>query len=358
MPTEAGLSVDSSEFRKRAPRMELSDNSDVATQQTVEEMCRQIQAAAEDPAIRAIASRIGSRHDGPIQRAAACWYWCKRNLKFKHHGEQFEAWSKELGDPRTKLQLLIAPDVLVRMKRMEGDCAIYTMMLCALLECLGIQWRIVTMAVDPHTPELFTHVCARAVLPGGKLETLDASHGDYPGWCVPKEHILREWTFDEAGQRVQFAGLHNYRRSRFAAGMRGYRRRGMGDDGDVAEGGNYIPPSGDNPTQVFVPSGSSSDWGVPYDPTSGGYAAPSQNSTQWASFAANLAKMGFTLAQINAIQPGTVVQPNGTIIRQTPGFAVPVGSPIGTALSGNTILYAGLGLAALLIVGSMFKGRG
>jgi hypothetical protein len=68
--------------------------------------------------------------------------------------------------------------------------------------------------------------------------------------------------------------------------------------------------------------------------------------------------MGFTLAQINAIQPGTVVQPNGTIIRQTPGFAVPVGSPIGTALSGNTILYAGLGLAALLIVGSMFKGRG
>jgi hypothetical protein len=349
--------VDSPEFRKRARKLQLSDNPDVATVQTVEEMCRLINEAAKDPLLRSLCCVSCSA--GTVQIIAENYFWwCKRNLKFKHHGEQFESWSKELGNPLSKLQLLIAPDVLLRMKRMEGDCAIYTMMLCAMLKASGFQYRIVTMAVDPHTPELFTHVCARVVLPGGKLETLDASHGAYPGWCVPKEHILREWTFDESGQRLQFAGLHDYRRSRFSAGMRGYRR-GLGDNGgDVAEGGDYYPPTGDNPTQVFLPAGSSPDWGVPYDPSSGGYSAPSQNSTQWAGFAANLAKMGFTLAQINAIQPGTVVQPNGTIIRQTPGFAVPVGSQINAALggSGNIILYAGLGLAALFIVGSMFKG--
>jgi len=87
------------------------------------------------------------------------------------------------------------------------------------------------------------------------------------------------------------------------------------------------------------------------------YTAPSQNSAQWATFAAQLAKSGLTLAEINSIQPGTVVSANGAILRQNPGYAVPVGSSLSlTGGSSSSILYiAAFGIAALLLA-SMFKG--
>ena len=133
-------------------------------------MCRQIHQAAQDPLVQSAAQRaLQMFAGGPRDFGApdACWLWCKHNLRFKHHGSMFEAWSSDLGDPRTKLQLLIAPDVLLRMSSMEGDCAIYTMMICAMLEALGIQWDIVTAAVDARQPEIFGHVWPRAVLDGG-----------------------------------------------------------------------------------------------------------------------------------------------------------------------------------------------
>lgn len=256
-------------------------------------------------------------------------------------------WSSDLGDPQTKLQLLISPDVLVRMKRMEGDCAIYTMMLCAMLAALGLRYRIHTLAVNPRQPDIFSHVCASAL-----GESLDASHGKYPGWKVPQEHTMREWIFDESAQRVsgRFTGLHDYRPRRFS------RRRGMGADGaDVQEGGDYFPPVADNPTQTF----GQFDWGGIPLASDGGVQAPSRDSSQWATFASNLAKMGFTLAQINSIQPGTVVSANGAILRQNPGYAVPAGGTISANLgsASSILLYGGLGLAAILLLGSMFKGR-
>ena len=155
----SGLPVDSRAFRQRAPHIWLSDDPDTATAQTVQEMCRQIHQAAKDPLVRQLAiNAVRNFRGGPAWAgtginpfsnpqcmAESCWWWCKHFLRFKHHGSMFEAWSADLGDPRTKLQLLIAPDVLVRMNRMEGDCAIYTMMLCAMLEALGIRREIVTL---------------------------------------------------------------------------------------------------------------------------------------------------------------------------------------------------------------------
>jgi hypothetical protein len=335
----------------------LSDDPDTATVQTVQEMCRQINSAANDPLVRTVAQNAVRTYKGgpawagvradllnPLLRADSCYWWCKFNLKFRHHGEQFEAWSSDLGDPQTKLQLLISPDVLVRMRKMEGDCAIYTMMLCAMLKSLGLPYRIHALAVDPSIPNIFSHVCASS-----NGESLDASHGKYPGWKVPKEHTMREWTFDESAQRVGgFTGLHDYRRSRF-------RRRGMGADGaDYQEGGDYFPPTADNPTQTFGPI----DWGGAPQ-VDGGYSAPSRDSGQWAAFASNLAKMGFTLAQINSIQPGTVVSANGAILRQNPGYAVPAGGTISANLGSTSsiLLYGGLGIGLLLLFSSLKGGR-
>ena len=85
-------------------------------------------------------------------------------------------------------------------------------------------------------------------------------------------------------------------------------------------------------------------------------APSSQNSAQWAAFASSLAKMGFTLAQINAIQPGTVVSANGAILRQNPGYAVGTPTMAGNLGISTTTLMVG----GLLLIGAafMFSGRG
>jgi hypothetical protein len=366
----------------------LSDDPDTATQQTVQEMCRQIHQAATDPMVQSAARDAQRFQGGPdhFSPAEACWWWAKHYLRFRHHADQFDVWRGDLGDPSNKLQLLIAPDVLVRMSRMEGDCAIYTMMLCAMLEALGIQWEIVTAAVDARQPEIFGHVWPRAVLPGGNREPLDASHGKYPGWQVPSYDLHRVWVFNANGQRIGseqragFTGLHAYR-----------RRRGMGatcvDDGEGGEictndgtdgsgttygavsGGTcpgspgcpgYVDPtaaSSYGTPATYCPDGSYVAPGYPCPSGAAGtsaYSAPSQSSAQWAAFATAMGKAGMTLAEINAIQPGTVVSANGTILRQATGIAVP-GTTLSTTLgsmSSSTLMIVGVVvIGALLLMG-------
>ena len=389
-----GLSVDSRAFRQHAPHVQLSDDPDIATEQTVREMCRQIHEAAKDQLVQQSAvNAVRNFRGGPFWigagidpfsnaqcMAESCWWWCKHFLRFKHHGSMFEAWSSDLGDPRTKLQLLIAPDVLVRMSRMEGDCAIYTMMLCAMLESLGVPFLIVTLAVDEMQPTIFSHVFVRAA-----GESLDASHGPYPGWQAPPEDIHREWVFDMAGRRVgespRFQGLHAYRAR---AGVGRYQfRRGFGDvctpgdpdyDAAACEGTvvpvlsagcpgspgcpGYVAPSTPAISPVYVCSDGSTV-GDPSQCATGsagaaaGYTAPSQNSAQWAAFSTQMLKSGMTLAEINAIQPGTVVSANGAILRQSTGYSVSgAATSLSTALgtSSSLLMLGGLALAAILIM--------
>ena len=379
----SGLSVDSSAFRQRAPRVQLSDDPDTATQQTVAEMCRQIHQAATDPLVQGAAlNAVRMFRGGPFweqesgdeyndgdpfasaqRMAESCWWWAKHYLRFKHHGSMFEAWSSDLGDPRTKLQLLNAPDVLVRMNRMEGDCAIYTMMLAAMLESLGLKWEIVTAAVDRGQPEIFSHVWPRVVLPGG-AESLDASHGKYPGWQVPAEDVHRMWVFDSNGSRTseqgaQFSGLHAYRR-RPGMGATVCDDMGCYDDGTgavVAAGATVDPNS--SYLSYPVPAGGGTYVDQSGTPATGPvYKAPaSNNSAQWASFATQLMKSGMTLAEINAIQPGTVVSANGAILRQNPGYAVgstttgTLNLGTGTMSTSTLLMIGGLAVAALLFMG-------
>jgi hypothetical protein len=356
----------------------LSNDPDTATCETVQEMCSQINSAADNPSIAAAAVDAVSTYSGrPVvgadstDRASAAFWWCKWNLHFKHHGDMFEVWADELGNPQTKLQLLISPDVLVRMQRMEGDCAIYTMMVCALLRALGLDYQIAVYAVNPMQPEIFSHVNAQAVI-GRAVLPLDASHGPIPGWNLPERDASRVWVFDSSGrilskQEGRFTGLHAYRPSRSRL------RRGMGDVctmGDADYDPNFcagqssptIIPGAGQQIALPGPQGPFIDYttGTAYSgPT---YTAPSQsNAAAWAAFAAAAAKAGFTLAEINAIQPGTVVGANGQILRQNPGYAVPAGGTLSSSLSlmggSSTALYLGVGLVALVVLGSVLSKR-
>jgi hypothetical protein len=386
------LSVDSAEFRRRAPRVQLSDDPDTATAQTVQEMCRQIHAAASDPLVLAIASyAVRTIRGGPAWlgsgippfsnarvMAESCWWWCKHYMRFKHHGSMFEVWAPDLGDPRTKLQLLISPDVLVRMNRMEGDCAIYTMMLGAMLASLGLAWEICTAAVDARQPDIFGHVWLLAVYPDGAREALDASHGRFPGWQVPRYDIHRLKVWGENGREVssqagQFDGLHAYRPRRRGLGAQVCDESGCYDDGTGAAvaPGSTVPPAsniltgpvGSSPVYSTMPGtytdAQGNTWANPV-----GAVVPAQNTAAYANLAAQLVKGGFTLADLNAMQPGTVINPNGQIIRQSAGYAVTTGGPVvgstsllGSSSGSSVLMLAGLGIAALLLFSSMKGGR-
>lgn len=399
----------SREFLRRAWRVPASPDPDEATAQTIEIMCGHIKRSAQDPIVRECAvSAVRQFRGGPLYAMAgvdplqggrcssgviaeSVYWWAKHNLRFVHHHKQIEVW---LGE-RDQLQLLIEPAVLVRMRAMEGDCAIYSMIIPAMLEVLGVRRELVTLAVDPSQPEIFGHVYPRAILGDGRRLPLDASHGKYPGWSVPQSHRSRIAVWDEDGRLIEDAGEQGF------SGLHGYRmRRGFGDaasDAAIADLGSSsdvlsalegpalgpdaigvtgssgisVVPSIDPTTglsvSTFVVPGAAPVTGV--DPNTGlttqtftvpgaapvtGTVAPSQSSAQWAAFSTAALKDGLTLAEINSIQPGTVVGANGSILRQSPGFAVPVPGSIASSIAGispTMLLIGGAGLLLVLMMG-------
>ena len=399
----------------RAVRIQPSADPDQATAQTVDIMTELIHRSAADLLLKdAVLTAVKQyamggplwamrginpfEADGALRvraMAEAIWWYAKHQLKFVHHSKQIHVWLNETD----QLQLLIEPAVLMRFPfRMEGDCAIYTMLISAMLDILGIEREIVTAAVDPRQPSVFSHVWPRAILPDGSRIALDASHGDYPGWSVPLDHRYRTQAWDANGFPVndfgeqRFAGLHGYQ-----------RRRGLGDDtvdptaiadlGDSSTtisdltGPSWVPlasgltNSSDvvdiNPgvnllTGAATLGNTNSGGTTSTDPGTGltvytpagssqsGYVAPSQSSAQWSAFATQALKDGFTLAEINSIQPGTVVGANGSILRQTAGVPVPVGNSLSTSLSSispSYLLFGGLAIAGIFLFSQMGKGR-
>ena len=355
-------------------------NPDVATAQTVEVMCDQIAKASNDRLVQRAARDAVNRFRGGLLYASAgidpwknqcaqaesVWWWAKHGLKFQHHDGMIAVYFNE----RDQLQLLISPDLLLRMGKPRGDCAIYTMLICAMLRCLGIDSEIVTAAVDPSIPDVFSHVYPRAVLQSGRRLVLDASHGTYPGWEVPAEHTLRKQVWDLSGnpisdQAPRFKGLHAYaarpdrpilpkrlamlpgiglsgyiRGNRGLGVIRGGRNRGLGDDITV------LNPSLD-PTQVPItnPGGvypvstpvQVSGPGFNWSGTIGGLL------NQWTQIASNV------IAPRNTITTG----PQGTSVNLAAGSSLPAGAfALPGAVGGigvGTILIGGVVLVALFM---------
>jgi hypothetical protein len=128
----------------------------------------------------------------------------------------------------------------------------------------------VTVAADPENPERWSHVFPMAQL-GNVNMPMDASHGKFPGWMVPREHIFRWQAWDLNGNPVEAFPtqmkntLHGY----VPQGMRmrrGVRRRGMrglgqdpgdssGDPGmDLGQGEGDTPISSSPPLVFSMPT--------------------------------------------------------------------------------------------------------
>lgn len=331
-------------------------------------MCGHVRNGASDSAVQQTArgslgqfgGLAGDTRDGAAAVAASAFWWCKLFVKFVHHDFIIRQRLGEVGH----LQGLISPEVLVRMDKPEGDCAIFSECVAAFLTVFGVPYEFVTVAVNPSEPEIFSHVFLYAVMPDGSRLPIDASHGAYPGWQVPTAHVSRRQVWDASGNAVpdrgsRFDGLHNY-------------RRGLGDPCNYADpdynaavcegisatpggGGTYLDTSGYTSGFPTTTTGYSSPSGVPYSGPV--YQAPSQsNAGQWATFASNMVKAGLTLAEINAIQPGTVVSANGAILRQNPGYAV--GTPTGTLNLGTGLSTGALMIGGIVVVGILLMSMG
>jgi hypothetical protein len=188
-------------------------------------MCKLIDGAAKEPAVQAAAldavRRFG-REPGSVPGVAslgrAAWWFAKHAVRVLPH-EQFKALVAAFPE---KQQLLLASEYLLSMPRPEGDCSAFSMLVCALLKCLGVRCELVTVAVDPREPEVFTHVYPRAVLEDGQRLPLDASHGADPGWEVPAYDVFRKQIWDTNGTPIPDSAAVPSR-------LHAYIRRGMGD---------------------------------------------------------------------------------------------------------------------------------
>ena len=348
-----------------------TQDADLATAQTIATMCSHIHRAAQDPVVRQAAQDAfatwgrwltGSAWSAPV----GVFWWAKHAVKMLPHSK-FKALLAAYPEKR---QLLVIPEVVVRAPAPAGDCSTFSMLIAAMLEALGVQWELVTVAADPQDPKLYSHVFVRAVLPDGGRVTLDGSHGKYPGWEVPRAHQFRRQVWDAAGEPISD-------QAPVVSQLHEYLATGLGDDSfdvgiDTSDASSYattptdatlnelgLPTDTTDLSSVFssitggaTPTYTDASTGLTATKvgSSSGYVAPSQSSAQWAAFSTQMLKAGLTALEISTIQPGTVVSANGAILRQATGLAVPVGSGITAAFGSSSSTMLLLGGVVLVVV--------
>lgn len=272
-------------------------------------MCEYIRAGAGDPVVAAWGEEARRFASGRDDKAALCWgaWWLvKHRVRFARDEPRLFA----IGEPDA-LDLLIAPAVLVRQAQPTEDCDGFTMLLCAILKCLGIKTHIVTIAADPADPHRWSHVFPMAQI-GSTSLPLDCSRGQYPGWMVPAEHIFRwqAWSLD--GNAVdlhpsRFKGLHGYARP-------GTRMKGMGDDGiDVGYTAPGAPPDISIPFNPLPSVPISLPSSVPSVPISLPSSVPSSSPINWTTLLSNLIGTAGKVATVAELPAGSTILPGGGI---------------------------------------------
>lgn len=331
-------------------KVPAASDSNTATRQTVQKMCEYIQAGVNDEAVQAWAKYALDAYPA-FGQPNPCWsdFWLlKHSVKFARDEPRLFS----IGEPDA-LDLLIAPAVLVRMSEPKEDCDGFTMLMCALLTIQKVKCYIVTVAADPSEPDRWSHVfCLAESNDGQHRIALDASHGKFPGWMVPRRHMFKWQAWDMSGNPVSVPPpeqntLHGY----VARGRR--MRRGVGD-GDTVDPGMTPPDTTSIPIQFFGQT-------PPFLDTStsgGGAVTPTSQSSpfNWGSFWNNLFGAGTKAFAISQLPQNYFIDPaTGRTIYQPTN--VPAGTGYGLNLTGGSlgslIPVLGIGLLAFVVISSM-----
>lgn len=318
------------------------ESSDTSTVRTVQMMCDYVRQGVDDPAVQS-AARYAFDHFAcgrrdPAMLAWAVFWYVKHCVSLR----QDEVTMFRIG-AQNQFDLLIAPSVLVRMKDPAEDCDGFTMLCAALCSILGLPVFIATAAVSPDDPSRWSHVFPCAMV-NGAVVPLDASHGKFPGWMVPRSRIYRfqAWSLDAKPVDIgisKFQGLHGYVR-------RGRGRRGMGDD--VTD--QALIDAGLDPTDYLGTTGGGTLVNGVLQSTPG--PASSSSSFDFGTFFNSLFGNAAKVAAVVDPVP-TYRLPNGTIVTGVPP------SQAASLLSSTSLTSAlpviGLGIAALVVVSMMNK---
>lgn len=207
-------------------RIQAAADSDTATRQTVAVMCRNIAESTKDPLVQDAAQYVRRNFAQGDQPALLSWgvFWfAKHNCKFVVDEAPLMRFERIApGSGLGQQDLLISPAVLLRLAPWErkGDCDDFTMLVCALLKCLGVPFVIITICADPSDPSRWSHVFPMALTPAAIA--LDASHGCGPGWIVPASHTFKWQAWDENGDPVDVP--------RPQSRLHGWEPSGLGQD--------------------------------------------------------------------------------------------------------------------------------
>ena len=135
---------------------------DAGTAATIEAMRQLIDEGKKDPVVHELAANILRKArvrafdwQGEVRAIYAA---VKRNVRFTR-------------DIRGKETLHAAREII---RLQIGDCDDFTILLCALLETVGVRTRIKTIAGDGRAPDTFTHVFPEALV-DGKWIAVDAA---------------------------------------------------------------------------------------------------------------------------------------------------------------------------------------
>jgi len=135
---------------------------DAGTAFTIAKMSELVDHGKASAAVRAqaltILNRARVRAFDPEAAARAIYSWVLRTIVFTP-------------DPVGKEGVQSAEWTL-RYRR--GDCDCVSVLMCALLESVGIRCRFITVASDPRNPDLFSHVYPEALL-SGRWVSVDAA---------------------------------------------------------------------------------------------------------------------------------------------------------------------------------------
>jgi hypothetical protein len=187
----------------RAPMHVVAVNipaGDAGTSATIAAMRQLIDEGKKDPVVyelaRMILRRARVRAFDVAGEARAIYESVRRNLRFTR-------------DIRGKETLHSARE-LVRLRM--GDCDDFTILMCSLLESIGLRTQIKTVANDERNPETFTHVFPEVFL-GGKWVAVDAARRQ-PAFGKAPRFSFRTRVWDtQSPEFMDVAGLN---------GLRGY----------------------------------------------------------------------------------------------------------------------------------------
>jgi hypothetical protein len=266
-------------------RFPASSDTNSATNQTLKLMCRYIKEAADDPVLKDAAGYVRNSYAGgradPAMLAWGVFWFAKHNIKFVVDEAPLMRLERIVpGSGYAQQDLLIRPDVLIRMNPREGDCDDFTMMVCALLKCLGVPYSIITIACGADDPQRWSHVFPIALTP--TPIAVDASHGRGPGWMVPAEQTYRWQAWDENGEPINLkrpgSQLHGWVRS----------SHGLGQDDTVDLSSLPLESSGTTDLSTIGAEQAAYDEGTLTAPTSTVSVPSSASSFNWTSFLNNL----------------------------------------------------------------------